>query len=762
LRHHLLAGVGILALIAAGPAGAADQALPLKAPPAATWSWSGFYLGAHGGYGWGHDRFSNLNDHDPFFDVFFSGKFPNFFTTGFDSKGLLGGFQAGANWQSGAVVGGLEIDLSGTDIKGSKTTLAGPTGNPLGLSTATWTNSDKFALLGSGRARLGYVAWPNVLLYGTGGLAWTRLEQTAGVSITSINPAPPPASNSETASIVTPGWRFGWVAGIGGEARISDTNWLVRLEYLHYDFGDSGSFSSSASNTSVIGGRVTADVVRAGLSYKFEGGIPFAAAAAPGPMMYKAPVRIAAPWSWSGFYLGAHGGYGWGHDPFDKSPVGVPLSGVDSRGFVAGFQAGGNWQSGAFVGGLELDLSGTGIKGSGSGTTTTGLAAVTVSTATQSDNLDLLGSARARLGYLATPSVLLYGTGGLAWTHFIATTDTSQTTGGGAPVTTSTATPTWELGWVAGIGIETRLGDSNWLARIEYLHYDFGDSGGASEVDTSPGGAVTFVSSTTSGRLTTDVVRAALSYKLDWPPAGPARAAMSVKAPVAAAWSWNGFYLGGHGGYGRGQDPFSEPLEFGIPGILTLTGIDLKGLVGGFQAGGNWQTGAFVGGLELDLSGTRIKGSTSNQGTDTFFNIGNTLTATRSEKFDLLGSARARLGYLATPTLLFYGTGGLAWTRLDTTVDTLGTTPNGNQAISTSTPSWRFGWVAGAGAQTRLGDSNWLARVEYLHYDFGDSGSVAPTSFFADGALAFATASGVTTGHLTADVVRAGLDYKLN
>ncbi|HWF96178.1 MAG TPA: hypothetical protein VG291_14580 [Xanthobacteraceae bacterium] len=59
-------------------------------------------------------------DHEHFFDVFFSGKFPNFVSTRFGSKGFLGGFQAGANWQSGAVVGGLEIDLSGTDITGSK------------------------------------------------------------------------------------------------------------------------------------------------------------------------------------------------------------------------------------------------------------------------------------------------------------------------------------------------------------------------------------------------------------------------------------------------------------------------------------------------------------------------------------------------------------------------------------------------------------------------------------------------------------------
>ena len=61
-------------------------------------------------------------------------------------------------------------------------------------------------------------------------------------------------------------------------------------------------------------------------------------------------------------------GYAWARDPFDNLvPTfngnvvnGVPLNGVDSRGFVGGFQAGANWQSGSVVGGLEIDLSGAG------------------------------------------------------------------------------------------------------------------------------------------------------------------------------------------------------------------------------------------------------------------------------------------------------------------------------------------------------------------------------------------------------------------
>jgi opacity protein-like surface antigen len=106
-KRHLLASVGLVSLMAASSASAADLAPVLKAPPAPVWSWSGLYIGAHGGYGWGHD---------PFTDTIFGGKAP---LLGINSKGGVWGFHAGANWQEGALVGGLELDFSGTSIKGS-------------------------------------------------------------------------------------------------------------------------------------------------------------------------------------------------------------------------------------------------------------------------------------------------------------------------------------------------------------------------------------------------------------------------------------------------------------------------------------------------------------------------------------------------------------------------------------------------------------------------------------------------------------------
>jgi len=73
-KRHLLASVGLVSLMATSSASAADIAL-LKAPPAPVWSWSGLYLGAHAGYGWGHD---------PFTDTVFAGKAP---LLGINSKG---------------------------------------------------------------------------------------------------------------------------------------------------------------------------------------------------------------------------------------------------------------------------------------------------------------------------------------------------------------------------------------------------------------------------------------------------------------------------------------------------------------------------------------------------------------------------------------------------------------------------------------------------------------------------------------------------
>jgi outer membrane immunogenic protein len=729
LKRHLLASVGVVALTSAS-ASAADFKGPAPAA-AAPWSWTGFYIGAHAGYGWGRD---------PFTDQIFGNKI----LSGINSNGFLGGFQAGANVQHGPWVGGLEIDLSATNIKGTTTSTSGTIDVGDDTLTSTLRQTDKFDWIGSARARFGYVPWPNLLVYGTGGLAWTRFSQTqqADLNITTGG-----STVIATLATTTPTWRFGWVAGAGVETRLWDSNWLARIEYLHFDFRDSGNSISTEGFFNSTSDNLTVDVVRAGLSYKFGLG-PWAgtaSAAYAADMPLKAPRVAGAPWTWSGFYIGGHVGYGWGRDPFSEGSDPLDLHGVNSNGVLGGFQAGINRQSGAWVGGLEVDLSASAIKGSRSAAE---IAGEDTFTRRRTDRFEMLGSVRARLGYVVWPSVLVYGTGGLAWTRFVQTEENVTTTGGVLSSSSTSADPSWRFGWIAGAGVEARLWDTNWLGRIEYLHYDFGQA-----QPTSFGSS----SSTTSGRLTADVVRAGLSYKLDWL-TGPAGSAMAAAMPVKAApaavavWDWSGYYLGGHVGYGWGHDPRNDEF-FGAkapPTSPVETDINSRGWIAGFQAGHNWQVRNWVGGLEIDLSASGIKGSATNVFSDGIF----TEIDKETDKFKLLGSARARLGYLVWPSVLAYGTGGLGWTqRLQQFDESFNGSLSGN-----SGSSWHFGWVAGAGVETRLWNTNWLWRLEYLHYDFGDTGSNS-SSIVQD---IMSGGTNFTTGHLTIDAVRTGLSYKFN
>ena len=222
MRSKFWCGIGLLALITAGTgsAGAADLGKPVyKAPVAPVYlsDWAGFYIGVNGGYGWGETSFvfSPADNAKP-------------------RGGLVGG-HAGYNWQYGSVVGGLEADFDGADIN----------------KTDAFGLQQKTNELASVRARLGYVFFPSLLAYGTGGAGWghTTLTDTSG-TLTGTVPGNSAAVN-----------QFGWVAGAGLEYKLVD-HILLRGEYLHYDFG-------KTTFPGFDNVKETVDVVRGGLSYKF-------------------------------------------------------------------------------------------------------------------------------------------------------------------------------------------------------------------------------------------------------------------------------------------------------------------------------------------------------------------------------------------------------------------------------------------------------------------------------------------------------------
>ena len=125
-------------------------------------TWTGFYVGANGGYGWSADKATTssfAND---------DGATATSPTASFDRNGGFGGAQIGYNVQRGQLVFGIEADIQGAGIRGSATTSASADNGDV-IATGKATSSlDWF---GTVRGRLGY-AYDRSLFYFTGGLAF--------------------------------------------------------------------------------------------------------------------------------------------------------------------------------------------------------------------------------------------------------------------------------------------------------------------------------------------------------------------------------------------------------------------------------------------------------------------------------------------------------------------------------------------------------------------------------------------------------------
>jgi high affinity Mn2+ porin len=213
--------------LAANPAAAADQdALPTKAPAVSRFDWNGLYVGGHVGYATGASDWSaTQSGGTPLSGAL--GLFDSF--NAFTGKGsYFAGLQAGYNFvlPSGVLFG----------IEGNITAPGGPngiTGNQnFSSATAGLGNfSDTVLQTGTLRGRVGYT-WGNWLLYGTGGLAWTR-DQLTRTQLAGT-PLGGSAVPGDTESKLL--WRYGWAAGIGAEVAL-DPHWSAKLEYLATGFG---------------------------------------------------------------------------------------------------------------------------------------------------------------------------------------------------------------------------------------------------------------------------------------------------------------------------------------------------------------------------------------------------------------------------------------------------------------------------------------------------------------------------------------------
>ncbi|SEM67133.1 outer membrane beta-barrel protein [Bradyrhizobium sp. OK095] len=231
LRRGLAAAVAVTSAVITSPVLAGG---PLPAPVV---SWSGFYAGVHGGWGWGKSEFRDpLNSpaNNPFFAYF---------------NGPLAGGQLGYNWQQGNYVLGAEIDGSWSFVKGNTST------SP--IITSSTANGVGYTGFATATGRLGYASdqW---LAYVKGGAAYARMELSSRFTADLTN------YNREL---------FGAVGGVGLEiaflrnvsAKVEYNAIYLPAETLHW---------VSANTTSEI--KHFVQIVKAGINVHFngDGGIP--------------------------------------------------------------------------------------------------------------------------------------------------------------------------------------------------------------------------------------------------------------------------------------------------------------------------------------------------------------------------------------------------------------------------------------------------------------------------------------------------------
>lgn len=266
---------------------------------------------------------------------------------------------------------------------------------------------------------------------------------------------------------------------------------------------------------------------------------------------------------------------------------------------------------------------------------------------------------------------------------------------------------------------------------------------------------------------------------------GTFAADLPIKAPIYTAqpaplYNWGGFYAGGNIGYSWGQsDVTIDNLTFGGFGAGGGSeNLRPKGIIGGLQAGYNWQSSRnWVWGLETDFQWSGQKDSVTRTGDFDVSVGGSTATGTGSttveSRLSWLGTVRGRIGFVADgrPDVLWYGTGGLAYGGVKTSASALATgtfTDNSNceggcpfsGALSLSDAQIKLGWTLGAGVEGALANK-WTWKVEYLYVDLGTASGAVPVggTVCTPGCAPF-TGTATYSNRMTDSIVRVGLNYR--
>jgi outer membrane immunogenic protein len=287
--NKITACVAAVAALIAAPAFAADMAV--KAPPsepAPIYSWTGFYGGVNAGWSWGKDD-ATVSSPGPGVRFVFTPPTPPIPPVGFAhlaaidaqesnrADGAIGGVQVGYNWQATPTwILGIEADIqaSGEGASANHESLFSATGGtpPVTLTVSqSLSHNDSLLWFGTVRGRIGYAFWPTVMLYGTGGLAYGRLNDSFSLTFTarsSLGGVETDVNNFDASTT-----KAGWTVGGGIEGAVPNTDVTWKIEYLYMDLGTRNyTFTNPIPGPFLwfFSGHFTDNIVRVGLNYQFH------------------------------------------------------------------------------------------------------------------------------------------------------------------------------------------------------------------------------------------------------------------------------------------------------------------------------------------------------------------------------------------------------------------------------------------------------------------------------------------------------------
>jgi outer membrane immunogenic protein len=175
-----------------------------------------------------------------------------------------------------------------------------------------------------------------------------------------------------------------------------------------------------------------------------------------------------------------------------------------------------------------------------------------------------------------------------------------------------------------------------------------------------------------------------------------------VPVPVLRLYNWTGLYVGANLGYGLAHDS----LDISPNGRLFSVPESLRGVIGGVQAGANWQFVNTVFGVEADLQGSGQSASNAITRTIAPTNITPTITAiSNTDKVTSFGTLRARAD-IASNLALAYVTAGLGYLTFSSNVNLTGL---GSGSFSGT----ELAGVFGAGMEFAVVE-HWSVKAEYL------------------------------------------------